>query len=109
MLVSTQNKKEVEEWFEHLRDLICDSFESIEKEYQNNLIKKKPGKFKKKKWKRFKINNKGGGGEMAIMKGRIFEKVGVNISTVHGSFSKEFRKQVPGCKKNQISGRLEFH
>ena len=99
MLVPTKNKKEVEEWFKHLRDLICDSFESIEKEYQNNLIKKKPGKFKKKKWKRFKINNKGGGGEMAIMKGRIFEKVGVNISTVHGSFSKEFRKQVPGCKK----------
>ena len=38
MLVPTNNKKEVEEWFEHLRDLICDSFESIEKEYQNNLL-----------------------------------------------------------------------
>ena len=98
-LPTKKEKKEVEEWFGYLRDLICESFENIEKEFQNKLIKKSPGKFKKKKWKRFKINNKGGGGEISIMKGRIFEKVGVNISTVYGSFSKEFKKQIPGCEK----------
>ena len=98
-LPTKKEKKEVEEWFRYLRDLICESFENIEKEFQNKLIKKSPGKFKKKKWKRFKINNKGGGGEISIMKGRIFEKVGVNISTVYGSFSKEFKKQIPGCEK----------
>ena len=99
LLPTKKEKKEVEEWFGYLRDLICESFENIEKEFQNKLIKKSPGKFKKKKWKRFKINNKGGGGEISIMKGRIFEKVGVNISTVYGSFSKEFKKQIPGCEK----------
>ena len=99
-LPTQKEKKEVEEWFRCLRESICQSFENIEKEFQNELIKKKPGKFERKKWKRFKTSKKGGGGEMSIMKGRIFEKVGINISTVFGSFSKEFRKQIPGCEKN---------
>ena len=68
--------------------------------HQNSLIKKKPGKFIKKKWHRLKSKTKGGGGEMAIMKGRIFEKVGVNISTVYGKFPKDFKNQIPGCEKN---------
>ena len=99
-LPTQKEKKEVEEWFRCLKESICQSFENIEKEFQNELIKKKPGKFERKKWKRFKTSKKGGGGEMSIMKGRIFEKVGINISTVFGSFSKEFRKQIPGCEKN---------
>ena len=99
-LPTQKERKEVEEWFRCLRESICQSFENIEKEFQNELIKKKPGKFERKKWKRFKTSKKGGGGEMSIMKGRIFEKVGINISTVFGSFSKEFRKQIPGCEKN---------
>ena len=99
VLPNQKEKKEIEEWFTYLRDLICVSFENIEKNFQNNLITKENGQFKKKKWRRFKTNEKGGGGEMSIMKGRIFEKVGVNVSTVYGAFSKEFRKQIPGCKK----------
>ena len=98
-MIVNKNKQEVEDWFLTLRNNICESFEEIEKEFQHKTIKKKPGKFNKKRWKRLK-NNKGGGGEMSIMKGRIFEKVGVNVSTVYGNFSKEFRKQIPGCEKS---------
>ncbi|PPR31018.1 MAG: Oxygen-dependent coproporphyrinogen-III oxidase, partial [Alphaproteobacteria bacterium MarineAlpha6_Bin6] len=94
-----KKKKIVEEWFKLLRNKICSSFEEIEKKHRHKLVNSKPGKFYKKKWKRLK-NNKGGGGEISIMKGRIFEKVGVNISTVYGNFSKEFRNQIPGCEKS---------
>ena len=98
MLIN-KNKKQVTDWFATLRDQICESFIEIENQFEHKSIKKKPGIFIKKKWKRLK-NNKGGGGEISLMKGRIFEKVGVNISTVYGSFSKEFKKQVPGCEKS---------
>ena len=99
-LPTINEKKDVENWFRDLRDSICNSFEEIERNHQNSLIKKKPGKFIKKKWHRLKSKTKGGGGEMAIMKGRIFEKVGVNISTVYGKFPKDFKNQIPGCEKN---------
>lgn len=83
------------EWFKNLRDSICLEFEKIEEEFalQNALI---PGKFERKNWNR----EGGGGGEMSVMKGNVFEKVGVNISTVHGEFSEEFRNQIPGASEN---------
>ncbi len=86
------NRKIVAEWFDELRNSICNVFETIEVEYaeQNNLY---PGKFEKKKWER----EGGGGGEMSVMRGNIFEKVGVNISTVYGEFSKEFASEIPGA------------
>ena len=95
-MVIHKDKQKVEEWFKFLRNEICKTFEDIENKFKHSKIKNKPGKFKKKKW--FRKN--GGGGEMAIMKGRIFEKVGVNVSTVFGNFSKEFRNKIPGCKKS---------
>ena len=57
-LPTKKEKKEVEEWFRYLRDLICESFENIEKEFQNKLIKKSPGKFKKKSGKDLKLTIK---------------------------------------------------
>jgi coproporphyrinogen III oxidase len=80
-------------WFASLRDEICKSFEEIE---NSQLNKNTNIKFVQKKWER----DGGGGGVISIMKGNVFEKVGVNISTVYGKFSKEFREQIPGAEEN---------
>lgn len=90
------NKKDLtSDWFKNLRDRICQEFESIEIEYAtvNNLT---APKFVRKKWDR----TGGGGGEISVMYGQVFEKVGVNISTVHGEFSKEFSTQIPGTEQD---------
>jgi coproporphyrinogen III oxidase len=75
-------------WFRELRDLICAEFEAIEKEYGTH-----PGHFARTPWQR----EGGGGGEISLMRGHVFEKVGVNISTVHGEFSEIMRKEIPGA------------
>ncbi len=86
------DKLKVQEWFKHLRDLICAEFESIESQWaiENNSI---PKKFVRSVWDR----EGGGGGEMSIMRGNVFEKVGVNFSLVHGKFSEAFAKEIPGA------------
>lgn len=102
-----EEKKQIcADWFKNLRDEICAEFEKIEEEYLSSDKKhaqnhEKPSKFERKSWKRDTLDgSNGGGGEMSLMKGNVFEKVGVNISTVFGEFSEEFRKNIPGTDES---------
>ena len=95
--------KFIEKNFFNLRNQICSEFEAIENDLSNNTKSNlKPGKFKKTTWKRKpdKGFSSGGGGVMSIMYGKVFEKVGVNISTVMGSFTEEMKDKIPGAKYN---------
>ena len=80
-------------WFAELRDGLCAAFEAIEDEYAGaDAPTYAPGHFERTAWTR-----PGGGGVMALMHGRVFEKVGVNVSTVFGEFSAEYRDRMPGA------------
>ncbi len=96
-----QKQEQASQWFGHLRDKICAEFEAIEQEYLKEhgdlpLFEPHAGVFERKQWKR----PEGGGGTMSLMRGNVFEKVGVNISTVHGTFSPQFAKEIPGADEN---------
>jgi len=95
-----EKQKITSQWFQTLRDKICSEFEKIEEEYcaANNI--NSSAKFVRKNWNREDKSGDGGAGEISLMKGEVFEKVGVNFSKVYGEFSEEFRKQIPGTENN---------
>ncbi|MFD1254996.1 Coproporphyrinogen-III oxidase, aerobic [Devosia equisanguinis] len=81
-------------WFRSLRDRIHAAFEAIEREAIAIHADRAPGTFERSPWDR----EAGGGGEMGMLHGRVFEKAGVHISTVHGHFSEDFARQMPGTE-----------
>jgi coproporphyrinogen III oxidase len=81
-------------WFRTLRDRICAEFEAIEREVRGPHADRAPGSFERSPWDRAA----GGGGEMSMLHGRVFEKAGVHISTVHGHFTEDFARQMPGTE-----------
>ena len=100
---SPARKERARAWFEHLRDQICGALEAVEDAADGlpGCEGKAPGRFAKTPWARNeKSGEDGGGGVMALMSGRVFEKVGCHTSTVHGTFPPEFAKQIPGADKD---------
>lgn len=91
-------KAQARAWFEALRDQIMQAFEALEDEADPALYPGSPGRFVRTPWNR--KEEAGGGGVMGIMKGRLFEKVGVHVSTVMGTFPADYAKTIPGASED---------
>ena len=102
----TEHQTRAAEWFQTLQGRIIAAFEKLEDELtEGEFAALPPGRFERKSWTRHAVNDdpssgEGGGGTMAVMRGRVFEKVGVNFSAVHGQFSEKFANEIPGAAEN---------
>ena len=95
MLTLDDQQTAARHWFESLRDRICAAFEAIEREAGSDAA------FDYTPWDRVDPSGEpGGGGVRGVMKGKVFEKVGVNVSTVGGTFEGEFGKTIHGAGEN---------
>jgi coproporphyrinogen III oxidase len=94
-------KARVQTWFAALRDEICAAIEGLEDALPAGVPFEShpPGRFVRTPWNRTDDSGApGGGGAMSIMKGRVFEKLGVHVSTVFGQFAQQFRAEIPGAE-----------
>ena len=93
-----QRRSAARAWFETLRDKITARFEALEDAADPDLYPGEPGRFELTAWNRGDSGEDLGGGVMGLMHGRLFEKVGVHVSTVHGEFSADFAQRVRGAE-----------
>ncbi len=94
MSETEDRKAQAKTWFESLRDRICAAVEDLEEESGFGAQDRPAARFERRAWTR----EGGGGGVMGLLsEGRVFEKAGVNVSTVWGSFSEAFAKEIPGA------------
>jgi coproporphyrinogen III oxidase len=95
MIELDQEQQAARDWFESLRDRICAEFEAIEREAGSDAA------FDYTPWDRTDADGSpGGGGVRGLMKGQVFEKVGVNVSTVGGRFAEDFAKTIHGAAED---------
>ena len=95
--IAAERKARAAQWFESLRDRLISELEAIEAEYRAaRPSEAMAARFERKPWSR----EGGGGGVMGLLRGRVFEKAGVNVSAVHGEFSGDFRAQIPGAEQD---------
>ena len=91
----------VRDWFETLQERIIAAMEALEREFAGVGADRPPGRFQLEPWERTDASGQpGGGGRMAMLRGRLFEKMGVHFSVVHGAFPTEFASQIPGADKD---------
>ncbi|MEQ3628888.1 MAG: oxygen-dependent coproporphyrinogen oxidase [Hyphomonas sp.] len=93
-------KTRARDWFRVLQEDICARFEALENAAERPLYSGEPGRFELTEWKRGDGSEDLGGGRMGLMRGKVFEKVGVHFSEVHGTFSEAFAAQIPGADKS---------
>jgi coproporphyrinogen III oxidase len=101
--MTAEFREAVQSWFEDLRDRLVAAFEQLEMDCNAPLgpggmsdRTAAPGRFEFRRWQR----PGGGGGVTALLRGRLFEKAGINVSTVSGSFAPEFARQIPGAAED---------
>jgi coproporphyrinogen III oxidase len=93
-------KDRAQSWVESLQSSIIAKFEALEDAASPPLYKGPAGRFEKTPWRRGDGRQDLGGGTMAVMRGRLFEKVGVHVSCVYGEFAPEFARTIPGADKS---------